>query len=93
MRYTSSTLFTAIRMQFQNGLTPGRIYNLVCAVAGQEITTREFRSGIKPLSAEFMQYVGTVLGLQATMLPQPSERLSIARAICQGGALEKRSLC
>jgi hypothetical protein len=79
-------------MQFQNGLTPGRIYNLVCAVAGQEITTREFRSGIKPLSPEFMQYVGTVLGLQATMLPQPSERLSIARAICQGGAVSKRSL-
>jgi hypothetical protein len=79
-------------MQFQNGLTPGRIYTLVCAVAGQEITTREFRSAIKPLSPEFMQYVGTVLGLQATMLPEPSERLFLARAICHAGARARRSL-
>jgi hypothetical protein len=80
-------------MQFQNGLTPGRIYNLICAVAGQEITTREFRSAIKPLSPEFTQYVGTVLGLQATMLPEPSERLFVARTMCQAGARAKRLLC
>ena len=80
-------------MPFQNGLTPGRIYTLVCAVAGQEITVREFRSAIKPLSPEFMQYLSTVLGLQATMLSQPTERLSVARAMCQAGALAKRSLC
>lgn len=80
-------------MPFQNGLTPGRIYNLVCAVAGQEITTREFRSAIKPLSPELMQYVGTVLGLQATMLAEPCEGLFVARAMCQAGARAKRSLC
>jgi hypothetical protein len=79
-------------MPLQNGLTPGCIYNLVCAVAGQEITTREFRRGIKALSPEFMQYVGTVLGLQATLLAQPSETLSVARAMCQAGA-SRRSLC
>jgi len=79
-------------MQFQNGLTPGRIYNLVCAVAGQEITLREFRSAIKPLSPEFQQYVGTVLGLQSTLLPQASERMFDARALCQAGATVKRSL-
>jgi len=79
-------------MPFHNGLTPGRIYNVVRAVAGQEITTSEFRIAIKPLSAEFMQYVGTVLGLQATMLPEPSERLSVAKAICQAGARARRSL-
>jgi hypothetical protein len=79
-------------MPFPNGLTPGRIYNVVRAVAGQEITTREFRSAIKPLSPEFMQYVGTVLGLQATMLPEPSEGLFVARAMCQTGARTRRSL-
>jgi len=80
-------------MPSPNGLTPGRIYNVVCAVAGQEITTREFRSAIKPLTPEFMQYVGAVLGLQAAMLQQPSERLFAARAMCQAGARAGRSLC
>jgi len=80
-------------MPFENGLTPGRIYNVVCAVAGQEITTREFRNAIKPLSPEFMQYVGTVLGLQAAMLPEASERLFVASAMCHAGARAKRSLC
>ena len=79
-------------MNFHNGLTPGRLYNLVCAVAGQEITTREFRTALKPLSCESVQYMATVLGLQATLLTQPSERLFAARAMCQAGAIAKRSL-
>lgn len=80
-------------MHFYKGLTPGRLYSLVCAVAGQEITMREFTSALKPLPAESIQYLSTVLGLQAALLPKPSERLSAARTICQAGAMNRRSLC
>ena len=79
-------------MNFLNGPTPGWLYNLVCAVADEEITMREFGSALNPLTSESIQYVGIVLGLQASLRNKPSERLSIARRICRICATTTRSL-
>jgi hypothetical protein len=79
-------------MDFHIGLTPGRLYNLVCAVAGEEITVREFRCALKPLSPESIQWVGTVLALQSSLGDHASEWLLIPKAICRASAAAKRSL-
>jgi hypothetical protein len=79
-------------MDFPIGLTPGRLYKLVCAVAGEEITMREFRSAVNPLDPESIQYVGTVLALQGSLRERPSARLSAASAVCRAHAVQRRSL-
>jgi hypothetical protein len=68
------------------GLPPGRLYNLICAVAGEEITTREFRSALSLLPSDSIPYVGTVLALQASLREHASNRLSIAATICRARA-------
>jgi hypothetical protein len=73
------------------GLPPGRLYNLICAVAGEEITTREFRSALSLLPSESVGYVGTVLALQASLRERASTRLSAASAICRAFASAKAS--
>jgi hypothetical protein len=80
-------------MQFPNRHTPDGLYSLVTAIAGQEITTREFSIALETLPAEPIQFVGTILGLQASLRSTPCERLSTARAFCRADASAKRSLC
>jgi hypothetical protein len=64
----------------------------VTALAGEEITTSEFRDAVAPLSPESIQIAATVLGCFAVMLPEPSERLRIGRAICSSAAARRRHL-
>jgi|tagenome__1003787_1003787.scaffolds.fasta_scaffold20342489_2 hypothetical protein len=78
--------------EYLNGYTPGSLYHLVCAVTDEEITLREFGSALNPLASESIQYLGIVLGLQASLRQRPSERLSIARGICRARADRTRSL-
>jgi hypothetical protein len=76
-------------MDFPTGPN-GRMYDLVCAVAGEEITTREFHHALTLLPSESIQYVGAVLALQACLREAPSPRLGAARAICRKCAVSAR---
>jgi hypothetical protein len=79
-------------MDFNIGRTPGRLYNLVCAVAAEEITMHEFRSAVNPLAPESIQYVGTILAMQASLRERPSAHLSGASAVCRSHAVKRRLL-
>ena len=53
---------------------------------------REFRSALNPFPPEPIQYVGSVLALQASLRERPSERLLAASEICRARAARTRSL-
>jgi hypothetical protein len=68
-----------------------RASNAVQAILNEEVTVPEFIDLLTPLSAEMLQFVGTVLGCQSALSSGAPGRVRRARRFCLAAAANRRS--
>jgi hypothetical protein len=76
----------------EEGTTLQTLSAAVRALAGDELTLKEFRPVLQSLSPESLQVAATVLGYRIAMMPDVSYRMRAAIDLCATRAAAARPL-